>query len=238
MPSFSQIISLSFIEIGGSILLGLLMGHLLNLLLCRMKKLRDSMAVAIGFVLLAVGISEALSFSLILTTMIMGMFVINRTPDLGKVIRYTIEQAGPVIYVLFFALVCVRFQIQLLPTMGLLGIAYIILRSVGKFSGAWIRGYLGGVSPEVRNNLGFSLLSQAGVAIGLAMASANRFSQLGPEGEAFGIQIVSIITVTTFAVQVVGPIFVKFAINRVGEIDQAKHSEDDWASEASDYHPL
>lgn len=237
-PSILQIVGLPIFEIGGSLLLGLALGHLLNVLLCRMKKLHDSMAIAIGFVLLAVGISEALGFSLILTTMVMGMFVINRTPELGKDIRYTIEQAGPVIYVLFFALVGVRFDIRLLPTMGLLGVAYVVLRSVGKFSGAWLGGYLGGAIPEVRDNLGFALLSQAGVAIGLALASSTRFAQFGPEGEAFGKQIISIITATTFAVQIIGPIFVKLAIHRAGEIGQAKSSEDEWASEATDYNPL
>jgi len=47
-----------------------------------------------------------------------------------------IEQAGPVIYVLFFTLVGARFDIRLLPTMGFLGIPYVLFRSGGKFAGA------------------------------------------------------------------------------------------------------
>ncbi len=236
-PSLLGILSVPFIEIGGSLILGIVMGLILNRILCRMQKLHDSMAIAIGFVLLAVGLSEAMGFSLILTTMIMGMVIINKDPVLGKDIRYTIEQAGPVIYVLFFALVGVRFQIKLLPTMGLLGLAYVGLRSFGKFTGAWIGGKLGGADPVVRDNLGFGLLSQAGVAIGLALASASRFSEFGEEGKAFGVLIINIITATTFVVQIIGPIFVKVAISRAGEIGQAKASEDDWASEAQHYHP-
>ena len=60
-------------------------------------------------------------------------------------------------------------HIDRLPAMGLLGIAYILLRSGGKYIGAWVGGILGSAEPPVRSNLGLALLSQAGVAIGLAL---------------------------------------------------------------------
>jgi len=232
-PSLIEILKLPFIEIGGSIVLGAIMGYALNWLMHRMKNRHDVMAVSIGFVLLAAGISLAMDFSLILTTMVLGMVTVNCCPDHGRNIRYTIEQAGPVIYVLFFTLVGARFQISLLPTMGLLGLAYIVLRSVGKFGGAWLGGSIGGAEPAVRNNLGFGLLSQAGVAIGLALASAARFSQYGEKGQALGSLIINVITSTTFVVQIIGPIAVKFAITRAGEVGKAQEMDDIWASEGT-----
>lgn len=232
-PSLLQIMELPLIEIGGSLLLGVGLGLVLDHLMCRMKIQHDAMAVSIGFVFLAVGLSEAFGFSLILTTMVLGMVVVNRCAEHGRHVRYTIEQAGPVIYVLFFTLVGARFQIGLLPTMGLLGITYIVLRSTGKFLGAWLGGTVGGAEPVVRNNLGLGLLSQAGVAIGLALASAERFFIYGPEGQALGAVIINVITATTFVVQIVGPISVKFAISRAGEIGRATLKHDAWASEGS-----
>ncbi len=234
-PSLVEILELPIIEIGGSILLGASMGFALNVLMHRMKSRHDAMAVCIGFVLLAAGISLVMNFSLILTTMVLGMITVNCCPDHGRHIRYTIEQAGPVIYVLFFTLVGARFQVSLLPTMGMLGLAYIILRGTGKFGGAWLGGgRIGGAEPAVRNNLGFGLLSQAGVAIGLALASASRFSQYGEEGQALGSLIINVITATTFVVQIIGPIAVKFAITRAGEVGKAREDVDDiWASEGT-----
>jgi Kef-type K+ transport system membrane component KefB len=232
-PSIVQILELPLIEIGGSLWGGGGLGLLLDQIMCRMKVQHDAMAVSIGVLLLGVGLSEAFGFSLILTSMIMGVVVVNRCPDHGRHIRYTIEQAGPVLYVLFFTLVGARFQISLLPTMGLLGIAYIVLRSAGKFFGAWMGGTLGGAEPVVRNNLGLGLLSQAGVAIGLALASSRRFSVHGPEGEALGALVINVITATTFVVQIVGPISVKWAISRAGEIGRATLEHDAWASEGS-----
>ncbi len=229
-PSLVQILELPLIEIGGSVALGMAAGLLLDWIMHRMKSHHDAMAMSIGFVFLCVGLSEALSFSLILTTMVMGMTVVNRSPKHGRHIRFTIEQAGPVIYVLFFALVGARFQISLLPAMGMIGIAYVVLRSTGKFVGAWVGGTLGGAVPEVRDNLGLGLLSQAGVAIGLAIASYNRFSNFGAEGKALGSLIISVITATTFVVQIFGPIGVKIAISRAGEVGRASLEHNGWAS--------
>jgi hypothetical protein len=111
--------------------------------------------------------------------------------------------------------------------------AYVVLRSTGKFVGAWLGGALGGAEPAVRDNLGLGLLSQAGVAIGLALASSNRFCVYGAEGEALGNLILSVITATTFIVQIIGPVGVKLAISRAGEIGRAKLEHDPWASEGS-----
>ncbi len=230
-PSLLTMAGLPLIEIGGSVVLGVAMGTLLDFIMHRMKRRHDAMAISIGFVFVCVGLSQASGFSLILTTMIMGAVVVNRYPEHGRHIRFTIEQAGPVIYVLFFTLVGARFQIGLLPTMGLLGMAYVLLRSTGKFVGAWLGGNLGGAQPAVRDNLGLGLLSQAGVAIGLALASADRFCVYGEEGELLGNLVLSVITATTFVVQIIGPIGVKFAISRAGEIGRARLEHDPWASE-------
>ena len=232
-PSLWQIISLPLVEIGGSVTLGIMMGLALDSIMRRMKQHHDAMAVSIGFVMLCVGISKAFGCSLILTTMILGFVVVNRHDEHSKHIRYTIEQAGPVIYVLFFALVGARFRIDLLPSMGLLGIAYVLLRSIGKFTGAWAGGTIGSAVPAVRNNLGLSLLSQAGVAVGLAIAASCRFAAHGEAGEVLGQTIINVITATTFIVQIVGPIGVKFAISRADEIGKARLSDAVWASEGA-----
>lgn len=117
--------------------------------------------------------------------------------------------------------------------MGILGLAYIILRSAGKFGGAWLGGLIGRAQPTVRNNLGFGLFSQTGVSIGLALASAARFAQYGEAGQALGSLIINVITATTFVVQIIGPISVKFAITRAGEVGQAHATDDLWASQGT-----
>ena len=232
-PSALEMVGLPLIEIGGSLVLGVAIGFILDLIMCRMKSHHDAMAVSIGFVFVGVGISQIMEFSLILTTMIMGIVLVNRHQVHARHIRFTIEQAGPVIYILFFALVGARLEIHELSTIGWLGGAYVVLRSLGKFSGAWIGGRLGGAAPVVRNNLGFGLLTQGGVAIGLALSSSTRFADISDEGQALGTLVLTVITATTFVVEIIGPLFVKFAVVRSGEAGQAKLGADAWASEGA-----
>jgi Kef-type K+ transport system membrane component KefB len=220
--SLIQILQQPVIEIVGSIGMGFGLAVALNLILRLLKHRDDAKIISIAFIFVGVGLSLMLGLSLILTTMILGVMVVNRTPKHGRYIRYTIEQAGPVIYILFFTLVGARFQINLLPTMGLLGIAYILLRSTGKLGGAWLGGFIGKAEPAVRNNLGFGLLSQAGVAIGLAIAAEGRFSTLGDEGQALGALVVNVIAVSTLFVQIVGPVCLKYAISKAGEVGKAE----------------
>lgn len=228
-----EIMGLPFTEIGGSLLMGFCFGMVLDVILLRMKRRHDAMAVSIGFIFLCVGLSEVLGFSYILTSMIMGMVVANRHMQNNLFIRHTIEQAGPVVYVLFFALVGARFQISLLPTMGVLGLVYLAARTIGKISGSFVGGVLGGADRVVRNYLGLGLMSQAGVAVGLALASYSRFCECGDRGIELGTLIITVITTTTFITQIIGPICVKFAVGRAGEIGMAKFEEDAWASEGT-----
>lgn len=232
-PTVGMLIGLPLLEIGGSLALGLTLGLTLEFILRHMKRHHDAMAISIGFVFVCVGLSRSLGLSLILSTVVMGFLVVNRDPKHARYIRFTIEQAGPVVYVLFFSLVGARFQVHLLPTMGILGTLYVVLRSAGKFTGAWLGGTVGGALPQVRNNLGLGLLSQAGVAIGLAMESANRFCACGVEGKALGDLVLNVITATTFIVQILGPICVKLAIQRAGEVGRAVVEHDAWASEGA-----
>jgi Kef-type K+ transport system membrane component KefB len=229
-----DILLIPAVEIGGSLLLGVIMSLTLDYLLDKIKGQHDGMAISIGFVFLSVGISVSLGMSLILTTMAIGFILINRSPHHGYRIRYTIEQAGPVLYVLFFALIGARFQLSLLPSMGVLGLIYVTMRTVGKYIGARFGGELGKAEPAVCKNLGLGLLSQAGVAVGLAINTGTRFLSYGPAGETLGYLIINVITASTFVVQIVGPICVKMAITRAGEIGKGRGTIDDWASESSD----
>jgi Kef-type K+ transport system membrane component KefB len=232
--SLLQILLIPVVEIGGSLLLGIAMSLILDLLLTRIKGQHDGMAISIGIVLLSVGISVTLGMSLILTTMAIGFILINRSPEHGYRIRYTVEQAGPVLYVLFFALIGARFQLSLLPTMGVLGLVYVSMRTIGKYLGARVGGQIGGAEPAVYKNLGLGLLSQAGVAVGLAISTGTRFLSYGPHGEALGYLIINVITASTFLVQIIGPICVKLAITRAGEIGKGLGTIDDWATGSSD----
>ncbi len=81
--SILDILLVPIVEIGGSIILGILMSLTLDYLLHKIKGQHDGMAISIGFVFLGVGLSVTLGMSLILTTMAIGFILINRSPEHG-----------------------------------------------------------------------------------------------------------------------------------------------------------
>jgi Kef-type K+ transport system membrane component KefB len=219
--SLTPIVTLSLKEIGGALLLGIALGLPLQEMLNRLEHEHAAYGFVVGAVIFVAGLANSLGVSLILALMTVGVVIANLRGDNSLYVRRVVERLGPLIYMLFFALVGARMQVALLPAMGLLGLIYLALRTGGKLGGAWLGGWLGGASPQVRKYLGFGLLSQAGVAIGLCLSIAHRFDQYGPEGVQLGTTAINVITATTFVVQILGPIMLKFAIGRAGEIGKA-----------------
>ncbi len=231
--SVFELLAFPIYEIIGSIILGVILSLFLDTLLLRIKREHDAMALSLGFILLTVGASLMLHLSLILSTMAMGLILVNRSPEHGYKIRYTIEQAGPVVYVLFFTLIGAKFDMAVLPHIGVLGILYIILRSLGKYLGASVGANLGGADPLVCNNIGLGILTQAGVAAGLALEAYNRFISLGPKGESLAFSVLNVITASIFVFEIIGPVSCKIAVSRAGEVGKATGTLDDWDTEGT-----
>ena len=149
-----------------------------------------------------------------------AMAVLQR--DLLLAIRTRRELVNPI---LFFVLVGARLQVGLLPQMGLIGLLYVAGRTAGKMGGAWLGATAVGAADSVRRYLGCALFSQAGVAVGLALAIAQEFHDGSREAQETGTLVVNVIAATTFLVQIIGPPFVKFAIARAGEIPSKPPAE-------------
>ncbi len=221
--SIWEMLEYPLVEIGGSLLVGVIFGLFLTFVMNHLRDyheerhMHDAMVVSIAMIFVATGLSRSLHLSVILTAMTMGVVVVNRSPKNGHYIQFTIQQAGPVIYILFFSLVGAGLRLDLLPQIGLVSVAYFGLRIVGKYFGAWLGGYMAGSSPAIRDNLGLALFSQGGVAIGLALASSSRFAGIGADGDELADLIATLVPAITFVVLLVGPVLVKVAVMRAGE---------------------
>ena len=93
----------------------------------------------------------------------------------------------------------------------LVGVVYVLARSLGKYSGAFISAKISKCDDNIVKYLGVTLLPQAGVALGMAATAA---AELGAEG-----RIVA--NITLFAVliyELVGPMLTKIALIRAGDI--------------------
>ncbi len=215
--SVSQIGFNVLLEIGGSLVLGVVLGWLVSNAV-RVKHTKGEIIVlATASVLLCTGVAEAWELSPILANITFGATLANLSAEANKTFKQTEEATTP-IYVIFFVLIGASLNLSSISSVLGLSVLYVVLRSIGKFGGVFIGGKLANAEPVIQKNLGFCLWSQAGVTLGLTMVILAEFPSLGTEGEELAMLIVSVIMVSTLMVQIIGPSGVKFAIKRAGEI--------------------
>lgn len=199
-------------EIFGAILLGLALGGVLLFLSKRIRERETLLIASLAAVFIGAGLADAVGFSLILTCMVLGMTIINLMPALGRTSVNLIESFMPPIYVFFFALAGTQLRFDLLLSMGALGMAYIVGRSLGLIGGATLGARLSGAPKILQKYLGFGILSQAGVAIGLAALAG---SELG--GAQIAATAITLVMATTVVFEIIGPIGARYAITKAGE---------------------
>jgi len=200
-------------EIGGSIIIGLLIGFVLKRFIKNV--LTDEgriLSFSLGILFLCTGICSLLALDNILAAMSFGFFMANFTSSKMKNSFSLVEKFTPPIYVMFFVLVGAKLNIwNVTAFVALLALLYIVCRTIGKSIGARFGAKITKAPETVRKYLPFCLLSQAGVAIGLSIAAGQDFSS------SIGPTIMLIITATTFVVQLLGPICVKYGVEKAGE---------------------
>lgn len=209
------------LEIAGSVAVGLVLGGLSGVLSSRIESKRESLTLTFGVVLLASGLANALNLSLILTNLIIGITVVNsQSQRTGRHVGESVSAVMPLLFTLFFMLAGAHLDIAALPSLGLIGLVYVLARSFGLIGGAWIGSAIGRADPVIRNNVGFGILSQAGVAIGLALYVQRTFSEFGEAGQWIGATTITAVTATSVIFGIIGPILTRMALTRAGEINR------------------
>lgn len=209
--SLYKMISGPLIEIGGSMLLGFVMGVILVFLAKKTSggdELQVLSLVAIG---IATGLSNLLGLSPLLTCIMMGTVLVNLKQNSKRVFNSVDGFVNPV-YVLFFTLAGASLDLSILLSVGALGVAYVIARAAGKMIGAWAGAKAVKADPMVTKNLGYALFPQGGISIGLLVIVRQKLP-------AYAVAISTIIMFSVLIYEVTGPIFAKIAIQRAGEIN-------------------
>ena len=215
------------IEILLSLVCGGVLGLVFSMLIRLLKTERESIILVVGFVLLATGISQALHLSLILTNMVIGfVFVNTRRPTVVQRVANLVHITMAVLFVMFFTLAGAQMQLAALPSLGMIGLVYIIGRSAGLIGGARLGSMIGRVEPKIKKYIGIGILSQAGVAIGLSLIVKHELAAIGTEhADYIGTAVLTTVTATCIFFEIIGPILTKFALERAGEIPKTPRDE-------------
>ncbi len=216
------------IELGGAVLLAVVLGSLLSFLLRKVHDKDKVLTISICTLLLVIGLSVSLGLDVILSSMFLGFLVSNMVPLRSVKLFQMARSMSMPIYVMFFVLVGARLNISVMPSWIWLIIGlYVFFRSLGKFSGSWLGGKLSGAEKSVTNYCGIGLFSQGGVAVGLSIVAGENLQILQiTDSFNLGETIVTVVTATTLIVQIIGPPMTKFAISIAKEIGKDITEED------------
>ena len=214
-----QMVSTPLLEVGLSLGAGAALAFIFTIIARKLKGGRDLFIFIFAVVLLANGICIRFHLSSILTNMVVGILIVNTQANkLVEQIRSEIGRVLPLLFVLFFVLAGTNLHIAALPALGLIGLIYIGCRSTGLVGGAWFGAAITRAPDNIRKYLGIGILSQAGVAIGLALIVSNEFSALGEPGSYIGRTVITTVTATSIFFEIIGPILTKVGLKKAREI--------------------
>ena len=232
---FVKVILVPILEIVISLLIGAIVGFLVSLGTKWFKSRHNRLILIIAGVLLCVGLAQidtaklfgwpfSFQLSSLLTVMAMGGIYVNFAKGISTTNEYLDKFTSP-IFMLFFVISGARLNFGVFgDESGLIVVIiaaiYLISRVIGKWLGSALGSKITNCPSVVQKYLGFTLVPQAGVALGLAY-NAQEFFKADPivENQKLGMLIYTIIIVSTMVYELTGPLITKWALTKAGEIE-------------------
>lgn len=210
----------------GALVTGLLLAWILNLLFQKMS--RDKRIVlTMGTLLLAIGFTRQFNLDVILGTMLIGFLLANKSPRRSEEVFKIFKIFASPIYVIFGILIGARMNLFETPGWLWLGVAvYVGCRCIGKIYGSRIAAKFTNCEEVVQKYTGYCLLSQGGIAAGLAIIASQQIATFSDTALQLGDTLVYGITSSTLIMQFLSLPFLKKAINESGEKDKNITKED------------
>lgn len=190
-------------------ILGIVVGFIFSYFVQRQLDNDRSLVLLLALILLNTGLSNWLGYSPILTNIMTGVAITNLT-NRKAWLASLLDRVELPIFIVFLTLAGAKLDLAIIPTVGLIGLGYIVARVIGRVFGTYLFASFTDMSSKVKKNLGFGLLPQAGIAIGLATIAERNVG--GDPGVITGIVLTGVIFFEIF-----GPLLLEKAINNVGE---------------------
>ena len=207
--SFYQMFGVPFLHILESVGLGIVFALAL-VYISRLVRAHELLLVVVfGMIMLCAGVSSYLGLSSILANMVVGFVIVNKVKR--KEMFLVVEEIEEVLYAMFFVLAGLHFDLSVLKAAGILALLIILSRYLGKYMGTRIGARISHAPEAVKKYLGFALLPQAGVAIGLGLLAALEFP-------AFGAIILNGLLASVIVNELITPPLTKYAILKAGEV--------------------
>jgi len=178
---------------------------------------RQSLAVTTVILTVALSMLEFtigkvhVGFSPLLVCMMLGTVFCNMCDFSAEIMEKTDKWTAP-LFIIFFVLSGAELELSVFTNIAIIviGLVYIIFRSLGKYYGARLSAGFVGCDQNIKKYLGITLLPQAGVALGMSVTAMS----LGTDGE----MIRNIVLFGVLIYELFGPMMTKIALTKAGEI--------------------
>ncbi len=221
------VILLPILEILGALVSGLLFGAILVTLTNWFTGRGNRISIVIAVLFLMIALSRfitgtyAFELSSLLMAMFAGAYFTNRSKHV-ETIMPLVERITPPLIILFFVLSGADIQLEAFSaTAVLILIIYLVFRVAGKLAGTYFCSQIVKVDPKVKKYLGFGLLPQGGIALGLSILMLDILPAdigLTYNGQLLRIVIIAAVFVSEFF----GPILLKIALLKSKEATVTK----------------
>lgn len=210
-------------ELAGALVTGGVLGAVLGLLGKYINKEDLRLPMIIGFVFLVFGISKMFDFSILLSCMTLGLVSEILYPRKQAEWLLPMQHIEELVFLFFFTLAGIKFELNVFMVSSVLILIYIILRTVGKYTGAYAAMTVVGTPKSTKKLLGLCLFPQAGVAIGLAILASHQ-----PGLENTGKLLLNVVIGSTIVFELLSPMITRYALRKAGDIDtEDKTGKDD-----------
>jgi len=207
-----------FGQIGPAIALGIGLGAIGIVTIDYVSGARQRQVLVTAVIFLSVGIPRYVDLPYLLVTLIAGAVIVNLSPNFQRFLEALHAIDTPVL-VFFLTLAGARLHLDVLPVVGLLGVAYVLARFAGKLVGARLADIgchllparCSLINPTHRRLMGLALTPQAGVAVGLAILAEQQL----PFGDGL---LVTLVLGSVIVSQLIAPTLIVRALQGAGAI--------------------
>ena len=209
------------LELGGSVVLGAILAVIIVPFRIDNMSAGKSAEVVFPVILVCIALAGLLELSVILSCITFGLVLSNLVRCENKVCIMAVDRLSTPLIALFFILIGFEMELaELFTGTMVLILIYFIARAIGKSVGSYSTARIAKMPETVMKNIPFSLLTQAGVAIGLAALAYSYLLNLNvPAATNTAIILLDVITVSVLLAEIVGPLLLKFALRKAGEIN-------------------
>ncbi|MFV1990395.1 MAG: cation:proton antiporter [Acidimicrobiales bacterium] len=206
-----------FLRLGiGGVVLGVAFGWLIARFAFQIESSGELLLFVLVHILVGWVIADYLELSLPLAALVAGSVAASITDrDFSQRLFRTMRTIEQPLYLMFFALAGASIHLGDLQGIGLLGLAYIVARVLGKFAGSVLGGPLGGLKWPTTVRLGLDSIPQAGVAVGLAV-------QASEEIPTFGAEATAVVLGSVVVFELVGPLLLTRGLKRTESAAEAE----------------